>query len=502
MGAGCTIPISSAGVRNISMQVSTPKKSKKENITNLNILNFSPDSIDSKKIDCFDFIDEKKQKFFGIGKYLFSPNPSQDHDNQIWKSMHEMESPRKGLFKFYKKHPGKFIKYLLNGPGQEYRWLAWNVVLSDFYQEGVYEELLEQSSSFENDILKDIFRTFPQHLYFKEKTLNDMDEEKNHKDIYFYEGSPEKKIETKRNDYNKIEDNNELESSPLKKVEDDFNIDVEVNTLQTLSDKFGNQPLFRILKAIAIMFPTIGYCQGMNFIAGFLLLVSGGQEIETFWMFVNLIRNSDFQMSGFYENGFPLLKLYSHMFFKLLEKRNKKLFIHLKNADLPESVWLTKWLLTGFVYTNPLEIAVRFWDYIVASKSLFSMINISLGVSKIFELSILEKDTMEIADMFRNINENNRILLDKHSPLYIDVNKFIKRLKKIKLSKKKIGIFAKEYLKIFQEEESNNKYAKFYRQYGYQNGKTTTNLKKKKTKTKFVNKNPEILSPSNSLKEL
>eukprot|EP00041_Stephanoeca_diplocostata_P006773 m.93582 g.93582 ORF g.93582 m.93582 type:complete len:334 (+) comp16532_c0_seq20:331-1332(+) len=45
------------------------------------------------------------------------------------------------------------------------------------------------------------------------------------------------------------------------------------------------QQLHRLLSAYATFNPGVGYCQGMNFVCGMLLLVLNGNEEETFWLF-------------------------------------------------------------------------------------------------------------------------------------------------------------------------------------------------------------------------
>ena len=42
---------------------------------------------------------------------------------------------------------------------------------------------------------------------------------------------------------------------------------------------FGQAALERVLGKFAGKHDSIGYCQGMNFLAGFLLMASGGSEI-------------------------------------------------------------------------------------------------------------------------------------------------------------------------------------------------------------------------------
>ena len=36
----------------------------------------------------------------------------------------------------------------------------------------------------------------------------------------------------------------------------------------------------------------VGYCQSMNFVMGFILMVNGGNEKEAFWLFAGLTKTS------------------------------------------------------------------------------------------------------------------------------------------------------------------------------------------------------------------
>jgi hypothetical protein len=50
----------------------------------------------------------------------------------------------------------------------------------------------------------------------------------------------------------------------------------------TQSGGFGQFQLLRVLQGIITTYPNLGYCQGMNFIAGFMLMVSGCDENLTY----------------------------------------------------------------------------------------------------------------------------------------------------------------------------------------------------------------------------
>ena len=42
----------------------------------------------------------------------------------------------------------------------------------------------------------------------------------------------------------------------------------------------GNKQLFGILRALAVAFPQVGYCQGMNFFSAIMLLILGNEEVK------------------------------------------------------------------------------------------------------------------------------------------------------------------------------------------------------------------------------
>ena len=75
-----------------------------------------------------------------------------------------------------------------------------------------------------------------------------------------------------------------------------FTKQIEKDLNRTFPDDpfFQNPQSFEILENILFAYsfrnPTVGYCQGMNFIAGRFLTL-GFSEVETFWMLVQVIEN-------------------------------------------------------------------------------------------------------------------------------------------------------------------------------------------------------------------
>ena len=98
--------------------------------------------------------------------------------------------------------------------------------------------------------------------------------------------------------------------------------------------------MFRVLNAISNYFPRLGYTQGINFWIGFALLMSGGNELDSFWFFISICRNHKFLFLGFFDNEFPLLKIYLHIFKKKLKEKLPKLYYHFKEIDIPDAMYV------------------------------------------------------------------------------------------------------------------------------------------------------------------
>ena len=97
----------------------------------------------------------------------------------------------------------------------------------------------------------------------------------------------------------------------------------------------GLVQLTNVLLAYSIKMPEVGYCQGMNFLAGFCLIMSGGNEKEAFWFLQSILEEShqNIRFDGtyrFYQNGFPGCFQYMEVFDDLFQERLPTLYNHFK----------------------------------------------------------------------------------------------------------------------------------------------------------------------------
>jgi TBC1 domain family member 10 len=153
----------------------------------------------------------------------------------------------------------------------------------------------------------------------------------------------------------------------------------------------GREMLYKTCKAIATYFPDVGYCQGLNFLVGFLLQISGGLELEVVNAVINLYTDNRFLALGIYDDMFPIVQCLKKFFWKCLNSKDKKLANHIKDTGLPDDTWLTKWFISLFTgYFTP-YFSARFLDFIF-STDIFMVPVLSVAIILSLKNKVLAMD--------------------------------------------------------------------------------------------------------------
>jgi hypothetical protein len=164
------------------------------------------------------------------------------------------------------------------------------------------------------------------------------------------------------------------------------------NGIDYLYREESEQALYRILKALAIIDPELGYCQGMNIITGNIFMISDANEFETFNMMIYLLKN--LELREFFLNGFPKLIMFIFLFKEFIKEKFPNIQNKLEELDIPEELWIFKWMQTLFFITLPLSICVRLMDCILCFGLEF-LLNFSLAYVKLNEIKINNCENME-----------------------------------------------------------------------------------------------------------
>ena len=177
-----------------------------------------------------------------------------------------------------------------------------------------------------------------------------------------------------------------------------------------------------------------GYCQGMNFIAGFLLKLTNFDEIQTFYIFRNILKD----IKGYFEDDFPLLKKNIFIFDKYFKELYPKLYKHFKKAEIYNEFWVGKWFQSLFTLSLSFDELCNIWDILII-KGFDFIIYIGLAIIGSIKNELLElKDSSDILAYLQNVlnpNElisiNQELLKEQEKnyilPLYEIINKAFKK---------------------------------------------------------------------------
>lgn len=162
-------------------------------------------------------------------------------------------------------------------------------------------------------------------------------------------------------------------------------------------DEIGQASLERVLRAYSIYNPDVGYCQGMNFIAAFLLIFL--PEIEAFWIFSQLMDH--YGASLLFMKKMSFLKMLKYQYSNLLRVHLPAVFRCLEENGIAPDLYAVQWFLTLFTYSFDFNTVVRIWDMIFA-RGLNSIVFIALAIVKILQPKILSSPSEDIISLFRD----------------------------------------------------------------------------------------------------
>lgn len=164
-------------------------------------------------------------------------------------------------------------------------------------------------------------------------------------------------------------------------------------------DERQRQKLAMLLRAHASFFPKVGYCQGMNFVAGFILLNAGQSpdaSKDSFFCLVQLMVK--YRANLLFCDGLPLLKLHTFQFRLALAQLFPEVHRHFQDAQITPELYLTKWILTIFTQPLPFDSAARVWDLILCD-GLQAIVLLALAQIKLMKTRLLREDTEGILEL-------------------------------------------------------------------------------------------------------
>lgn len=150
------------------------------------------------------------------------------------------------------------------------------------------------------------------------------------------------------------------------------------------ADGEGQKMLGRVLKCFSLYDHKIGYCQGLGFLVGPLLMQMGDKE--AFCVLVRLME--DYDLRSCFLPDLSGLHLRIFQFQQLLQQHMPKVADHLASLQV-ESAYLSQWFLSFFAVTCPLPMLFRIYDVIFAEGASETIMRVALAIMKRNEEKIL-----------------------------------------------------------------------------------------------------------------
>ncbi|KAI9322606.1 rab-GTPase-TBC domain-containing protein [Dichotomocladium elegans] len=120
----------------------------------------------------------------------------------------------------------------------------------------------------------------------------------------------------------------------------------------------GQQSLFNVIKAYSLFDQQVGYCQGLPFIVGCLLLNMSDEM--AFSVLVKMM--SQYGMRSQFTPNMELLQERLYQFNHLLQEMLPQVYDHLVREGVDASMYVSQWLLTLFAYKCPIQLTFRVFD--------------------------------------------------------------------------------------------------------------------------------------------
>ncbi|KAK5965142.1 Small G protein signaling modulator 3 protein, partial [Trichostrongylus colubriformis] len=187
-------------------------------------------------------------------------------------------------------------------------------------------------------------------------------------------------------------------------------VQIERSLLRTLPNNIcfwkkngaGIDALRRVLKAVAFIYPDLGFCEGMGVIVAVLLLFCS--EETTFWMMTALIE--DILPPNYYSQTLLGVQADERVTRHLMKSHVPDLNHLIDELDVEVSLVTVNWLLTLFASVFPTRTLIRVWDFVFYTGSV-SIFRVIISILKMKEDEIVElgRSSMSSADLFNAISQ-------------------------------------------------------------------------------------------------
>ncbi|XP_051840197.1 growth hormone-regulated TBC protein 1 isoform X1 [Antechinus flavipes] len=159
--------------------------------------------------------------------------------------------------------------------------------------------------------------------------------------------------------------------------------------------------LYNVLVAYGHHNQGVGYCQGMNFLAGYLLLITKSEE-QSFWLLDALVGRI---LPDYYSPAMMGLKTDQEVLGELVKMKIPSVANLMERHNVMWTLVVSRWFICLFIDILPVETVLRIWDclFYEGSKVIF---RVALTLIKQHQASILEATNFpDICEKFKQVTK-------------------------------------------------------------------------------------------------
>ena len=230
-------------------------------------------------------------------------------------------------------------------------------------------------------------------------------------------------------DYNNIKSkyNYTAMKDAIKNTKDAIFDTIDLDCLRTSfkSNQEQNQTkLGWVLKIASKQIPSVNYCQGMNHLASFFLIICEENEEECFYLFMSFLLGTDY--CSLIENDLMKLNMFFYCFERLLNITLPEMHNFLINNNVNGSYFLSPWFITLFTISlnqgdNLLETFMKLFDMFIFSgwKAIFK---IGISLIKKNAINIFSLPEEKIVSYMNNELINSEFFKNENSGEMINIS--------------------------------------------------------------------------------
>ncbi|KAI8332688.1 rab-GTPase-TBC domain-containing protein [Chlamydoabsidia padenii] len=162
-------------------------------------------------------------------------------------------------------------------------------------------------------------------------------------------------------------------------------------------DGAGQEGLYNVVRAYSVYDTEVGYCQGLAFIVGPLLL--NMPDEEAFCILIQLM--SKYGLRGHFTPNMEGLHLRLYQFDSLVAEYLPHISRHLQRRGIDSTMFASQWFMTLFAYKFPLDLVFRIYDMVFV-EGLDAVMKFALALLKRNETHLLELDFEHLLDFLKN----------------------------------------------------------------------------------------------------